>query len=62
MSARQVAPVWRRREAEEQEGGMEGEGGGYDEGGAGVAFCQPVEGEESASTRADYAPKLIIQQ
>ena len=59
MSARQVAPVWRRREAEEQEGGVEGEGGGEDEGGEGVAFCQSVEGKESASTRADFAPKLI---
>ena len=59
MLAGQTSPVWGGREVEEQEGGVEGEGGGEDEGGEGVAFCQSVEGKESASTRADFAPKLI---
>ena len=46
---------------EEPEGGVEGEGGGEDEGGEGVALCKSVEGEEPASTRADFALKLIHQ-
>ena len=53
--------MWRGREAEEPEGGVEGEGGGEDEGGEGVALCKSVEGEEFASTREDFAHKLICQ-
>ena len=55
MLAGQTAPVRGGREDEESEGGVEGEGGGEDEGGEGVAFCKPVEGEEFASTWADFA-------
>ena len=47
------------REAKEPKGGMEGEGGGEDEGGEGVALCKSVEGEEPASTWADFAYQLI---
>ena len=39
---------------------MEGEGGGEDEGGEGVALCQSAEGEESAPTWADFAYQLIL--
>ena len=39
---------------------MEGEGGGEDEGGEGVALCQSSEGEESAPTWADFAYQLIL--
>ena len=53
--------MWGGREAEEPEGGVEGEGGGEDEGGEGVALCKSVEGEEPASTRADFALELIQQ-
>ena len=59
MLAGQTSPVWGGREVEEQEGGVEGEGGGEDEGGERVALCQSVEGEEFASTGADFAPTLI---
>ena len=45
--------MWGGREVEEQEGGVEGEGGER------VALCQSVEGQEFASTRADFAPTLI---
>ena len=61
MLVRQTAPVRGGREDEESEGGVEGEGGGEDEGGEGVAFCKSVEGEEFASTWADFALKLIHQ-
>ena len=47
--------MWGGREAEEPEGGVEGEGGGEDEGGEGVALRKSVEGEEFASTWADFA-------
>ena len=50
---------WGGREAEEQKGGVEGEGGGEDEGGEGVALCQSVEGEVFTTTWEDFACKLI---
>ena len=56
-----TAPVRGGGEVEEPEGGVEGERGGEDEGGEGVALCKSVEGEEPASTRADFALKLIHQ-
>ena len=40
---------------------MEGEGGGEDEGGEGVAFREPVEGKEFTSTRAHSSLQLIHQ-
>ena len=43
------------REDEESEGGVEGEGGGEDEGRERVALRKSVEGEEFASTWADFA-------
>ena len=42
--------MWGRREVEEQEAGVEGEGGGEDEGGERVAVGYQDEGEESPST------------
>ena len=38
---------------------MEGEGGGEDEGGEGVAFCQQTEGEEPTSAWENFASTLI---
>ena len=37
LPARQAVPVWRGRPTDEQEAGVEGEGGGEDEGGEGGA-------------------------
>ena len=48
--------VWGGREAETQEGGAEGEGGGEDEG---VAFRKPTEGEEPTSAWENFASTLI---
>ena len=50
MLAGQTAPVRGGREDEESEGGVEGEGGGER-----VALRKSVEGEEFASTWADFA-------
>ena len=50
-----TAPVRGGREDEESEGGVEGEGGGEDGGGEGVALRKSVEGEEFASTWTDFA-------
>ena len=47
--------MWGGRETEEQEAGVEGEGGGEDEGGEGAAVGYQDEGEESSSTWPDNA-------
>ena len=47
--------MWGRREVEEQEAGVEGEGGGEDEGGEGDAVGNKAEREESPSARPDNA-------
>ena len=41
---------------------MEGEGGGEDEGGEGVALCKSVEGEEPTSAWENFASTLIDLQ
>ena len=51
--------MWGGREVEEQEGGVEGEGGGEDEGREGVAFRKPTEGEEPTSARQNFASTII---
>ena len=51
--------VWGGREAEKQEGGVEGEGGGEDEGGEGDAVGHQDEGEEPPSAWTNSS-KLII--
>ena len=51
--------MWGGREAEKQEGVVEGEGGGEDEGGERVAFRQQTEGEEPTSARQNFASTLI---
>ena len=59
MLAGHTAPVRGGREDEESEGGVEGEGGGEDEVGEGVAFCKSVERQKFATAREDFACKLI---
>ena len=55
MHAGSAASVWGGGETEEQEAGVEGEGGGEDEGGEGDAVGHQDQGEESPTAWSDIA-------
>ena len=54
LHAGSPASVWGGGETEEQEAGVEGEGGGEDEGGEGDAVGHQDEGEEPTSAWSDF--------